>query len=100
MYNVYVADSATLTIRLPKEDLDRLELLAHDTRRSRSFLAAEAIGEYLKYREWKLQAIKKGIKSADRGELIPNDKVAAWLDSWGTNSELPVPQPDAGQLDR
>ena len=88
-----MAASATLTIRLPKEDLDRLEVLSQDMRRSRSFLAAEAIAEYLKYKEWKIQAIKEGIAAADRGEVVPHEEVVAWLRSWGTKNELPRPRP-------
>jgi predicted transcriptional regulator len=92
VYNVRISESATLTIRLPKEDLDRLEVLAHDTRRSRSYLAAEAIGEYLKYKEWKIQAVKEGIASAERGEWVSDEAVDAWLASWGTDHELPPPE--------
>ena len=89
-----MADSATLTIRLPKEHLDRLEVLARDTRRSRSFLAAEAIGEYLKYKEWKIQAVKQGIASGEREGWISDEAMDAWLASWGTDHELPPPEPD------
>lgn len=84
-----MSETGTLTVRLSKHDLERLELLARDTRRSRSFLAAEAITEYLKYQDWKIQAIKQGLAAADRGELIPHEKVTAWLDSWGTEQEPP-----------
>jgi RHH-type transcriptional regulator, rel operon repressor / antitoxin RelB len=87
-----MAESATLTIRLPKEDLERLEILARDTRRSRSFLAAEAIANYVKYHEWKIQAVREGIASAERGEWISDEAVDGWLASWGTDHELPPPE--------
>lgn len=92
VYNVYMADTGTLTIRLPKEQIERLELLARDTRRSRSYLAGEAIAQYLEYEEWKIQAIKEGIAAADRGDLVPHEKVVAWIESWGTEHELPRPR--------
>jgi predicted transcriptional regulator len=28
--------------------------------------------------------------------VIPHAKVAAWLDSWGTDHELPCPKPEPG----
>ena len=39
--------STTLTIRLPAEAKARLGQLAKQTRRSRSFLAADAVTEYV-----------------------------------------------------
>ena len=39
--------STTMTIRLDEEVRDRLDLLAGATQRSKSYLAAEAIRDYL-----------------------------------------------------
>ena len=38
-----MAETTTLTVRLTKEARDKLDALAESTRRSRAFLAAEAI---------------------------------------------------------
>ena len=46
----------------------RLEKLAKSTGRSRSFLAAEAINEYLDLNEWQVAGIQKAVASPDRGE--------------------------------
>jgi RHH-type rel operon transcriptional repressor/antitoxin RelB len=92
VYNVHVAASTTLTVRLPKQDLARLELLARDTRRSRSYLAAEAISKYLDHQEWRIREIKKGFESGEREGWISDDVMDAWLLSWGTDHELP-PEP-------
>ncbi len=53
--------STTMTIRLESEMKVRLNKLAEITHRSKSFLAAEAINEYLGIQEWQLTEIKKGI---------------------------------------
>jgi predicted DNA-binding protein len=37
----------TLTIRLSTEDLDSLEQLARSTKRSKAFLASQAVSEYV-----------------------------------------------------
>jgi predicted transcriptional regulator len=39
-----------------------------------------------------LAAIEEGIADADAGRVIPFEKVRAWLESWGTDSELPPPE--------
>ena len=83
--------SSTFPIRVDKAAKKRLEKLARNTGRSRSFLAAEAINEYLDVNEWQVAAIRQAIESADRGEFIPHDQVTAWVNSWDTDNELPMP---------
>lgn len=70
----------------------RLERLAKNTGRSRSFLAAEAINEYLEINEWQVAGIKRAIASLDRGEGIPHDQVKDWVASWGSANEKPAPK--------
>jgi putative addiction module CopG family antidote len=36
--------------------------------------------------------IRAGLSELDVGQSIANDRVLVWLDSWGTDSELPAPQ--------
>jgi predicted transcriptional regulator len=45
--------STTFTLRVETEVKKRLEKLAKSTGRSRSFLAAEALREYLDVNEWR-----------------------------------------------
>jgi predicted transcriptional regulator len=68
--------SATMTVRLNEEITIRLEKLAKATHRNKSFLAVEAITEYLKIQEWQISEIKKGVAEADAGYLIDHAKVA------------------------
>jgi predicted transcriptional regulator len=75
--------SATFTVRVDSNAKKRLEKLAKSTGRSRSFLAAEAINEYLDVNEWQVAGIKRALEEADRGELIPQDQVRVRADSWG-----------------
>ncbi len=42
--------------------------------------------------EAKRLAILEGIADADAGRLIPHEDVKAWLESWGSDDELPPPQ--------
>jgi RHH-type transcriptional regulator, rel operon repressor / antitoxin RelB len=63
--------------------------------RSRSFLAAEAINEYLDLNEWQVAGIQKAVASLDRGEGIPHKRVKEWVGSWNSKKERPAPKRSA-----
>ena len=84
--------SSTFTVRVDSAAKKRLEKLAKSTGRSRSYLAAEAINEYLDVNEWQVAGIKSAIEAADRGDLVPHDQVRAWVESWDGDHELPMPR--------
>ena len=87
--------SATFTVRLDSAVKKRLEKLAKSTGRSRSFLAAEAINEYLDLNEWQVAGIQKAMVSLDRGEGVAHERVKEWISSWGSKKERPVPKRSA-----
>ena len=82
--------SATFTVRVDAGVKKRLEKLAKSTGRSRSFLAAEAIGEYVSVNEWQVEGIKRAIESMDRGEGIPHEQIEEWVRSWSGTEKKPV----------
>jgi predicted transcriptional regulator len=84
--------STTVTVRIEVAVKRRLERLAKSTGRSRSFLAAEAISEYLAVNEWQVSGIKEAMASLDRGEGVPHEQVKEWVNSWGTINELQAPK--------
>jgi predicted transcriptional regulator len=86
--------AVTLSIRIPPESRDQLEELANATGRSKSFLAAEAIECYLAMHAWQVRAIEKSVKKADskKAKFIKHEKVADWLDSWGSENEQELPK--------
>ena len=59
--------TAAFTIRLDDEMLAKLDALAADTDRSRNWIAAKAIQDYVELNAWQIQRIKEGIAEADRG---------------------------------
>lgn len=71
--------STTMTVRLEHEIKARLDKLAEVTHRSKSFLASEAISEYLKIQEWQLIEIQNGIEEADENQLIGHENI---LEFW------------------
>lgn len=83
--------STTFTVRVDPAVKQRLEKLAKNTGRTRSYLAAEAITEYLDVNEWQVAGIKQAIASLDRGEGIAHQDVKDWVASWATKNERPAP---------
>ena len=74
--------STTLSVRVEPEVKARLDALADATQRSRSFLAAEAIREYVEINEWQLQEIQNGVAEADAGEFASDDELASLARKW------------------
>ena len=87
--------STTFTVRVEPEVKKRLEKLAKSTGRSRSYLAAEALNEYLDVNEWQVAGVKRAIASLDSGEGVPHREVKDWVNSWGRKRERPAPKRSA-----
>jgi RHH-type transcriptional regulator, rel operon repressor / antitoxin RelB len=87
-----IMPSTTFTVRVEPEVKKRLEKLAKSTGRSRSFLAAEALSEYLDVNEWQVAGVKRAMASLDRGEGVPHQEVKDWVSSWGRKRERPAPK--------
>ena len=84
--------STTVSVRIDPASKRRLEKLAKSTGRSRSFLAAEAINEYLDLNEWQVAGIQKAVVSLDRGEGVAHERVKEWVSSWGSKKEQRAPK--------
>lgn len=69
--------TAAFTIRLDDETLAKLDALAADTDRSRNWLAAKAIENYIELNAWQIAHIKEGIAQADRGEFATEEELDA-----------------------
>mgnify|MGYP002786183399 CR=1 FL=1 len=77
---------AAFTIRLDDEMLAKLDALAADTDRSRSWIAARAIENYVALNAWQIARIKDGIAEADRGEFATDEEVRAVFDKYRTKA--------------
>ena len=53
-----------------------LDKLAQATKRSKSFLAAEAIERYLEAEAWQIKEIKQALKEADAGDFVSDAEFA------------------------
>jgi len=82
----------TLSIRIDSDTKRRLDSLSRRSKRSRSFLAAEAIAAYVESEEWQLGEIQAGITELESGQEVSHEKIAKWLRSWGSKAETKPPR--------
>ena len=82
----------TLSIRIDPKTKKRLDALSKRSKRSKSFLAAEAIAAYVDSEEWQFGEVQAGIAELDSGQEVSHNKVAIWLKSWGKPSETETPR--------
>jgi predicted transcriptional regulator len=82
----------TLSIRLDTDTKKRLDTLAKRTKRSKSFLAAEAVARYVEAEEWQLGEIEAGLADLDDARTVGHKKVVRWLGSWGKSAVKKPPQ--------
>jgi predicted transcriptional regulator len=75
-----------MTIRLEDEVKDRLDHLAASTKRSKSYLAAEAIRAFVEINEWQVAEIREALKEADAGDFASDEDVAALGKKWKVNA--------------
>jgi RHH-type transcriptional regulator, rel operon repressor / antitoxin RelB len=68
---------ATLTLRLPEGTKEKIDSLAKATGRTKSFLALDAIQQYIQREAWQVDEIEAGIRQADAGEFASQEGVAA-----------------------
>jgi RHH-type transcriptional regulator, rel operon repressor / antitoxin RelB len=77
-----MAHSNILTLRVDDKLKKKLDKLAKTTQRSRSFLAAEAIREFVALNEWQIQEIKKAVQQADAGDFATDEEVEEIFRKW------------------
>ncbi len=80
-----MSQSTTMTIRIEPELKSRLDKLSAVTHRSKSFLAAEAVREFVELNEWQIEEIKAAINEADAGDFSNDQEVLTVFNKWGVN---------------
>ncbi len=83
---------ASIVVKLDSEVQARLAALADDRKQPVSEVAAEVISMYLAPDSWEHKHIRAGLAELEAGQGVSNERVMEWLDSWGTECELPAPK--------
>jgi len=75
-----------MSLRIPDEIADTLANLAKATGRSKSYLAVDALREYLAREAWQTEEIQKALKEADAGDFASAEEVSAIAEKWNANA--------------
>ncbi|SFB17581.1 Predicted transcriptional regulator [Rhizobium sp. NFR07] len=71
--------STTMTIRVRPDVKEKLDRVAEVTKRSKSFLAGEAVAAYVDRELEIIDGIKRGMADATAGRVLPHDKAIAGM---------------------
>jgi len=85
-------ETVSLTVELPRELVERLNALVGRTQWDLATHLTEALSGYIPWQERELGAIQEAIDDLKAGgPSYSNEEVTAWIESWGTEHELPAP---------
>lgn len=86
--------STSFSARIDDGIRAELEKICDLTDRSKAYITARAIEEYVSRNSWKVEALKKAKQEANQGEFISHQAMDAWINSLGTDQALPAPEID------
>lgn len=75
-------ESSVLTLRLDSRLKKQLERLSKAMNRTLSFVASEAIREYVELNEWQIEQVKQALVEADSGDFASDANVARVVKKW------------------
>lgn len=58
----------------------KLSQLAERTHRSKDEALEEALDQALAYNDWFERKVKEGLAAVERGEVVPDEDVLAWIE--------------------
>lgn len=77
-----MSQTTTMTLRLEPELKEKLSKLAIATHRSKSFLAGQAIHDFIELNEWQIQELQDAIKEADTGDFASKKEINDIFNKW------------------
>ena len=83
------------SFRIRKELQEPLEKVASELRRPKAWVINEALAAYLERENQQQRMYREtleGLADVEAGRLIDGEQVMAWIESWGSNKELPPPR--------
>jgi len=85
--------AASITLQVDEKLKQELDSIAKTTDRSTAVVVNEALKAYVDARSLQIARLKAAIREADEIGTVPDEEVEAWMLSWGTENELPMPKP-------
>ena len=83
------------TVRLQPEFEQALQAITRATQRSKSWLINQAVKEFIERQNLeqdRWQQTLQAMESVAEGRVVSGEAVHAWLQSWGTDKQLPPPE--------
>jgi len=83
------------SVRIQSHLSERLEKVACKLHRSKSSIINQAVEEFLEHEHQEQQRWQEtltALESVRHGQVVSGEEVHAWLDSWGSDQELPTPK--------
>jgi len=88
--------AAPVSLKIAAETKDRIKRLAQTRQRSAHWLMRQAIEQYVDREEkrdaFREQALQAWQDYQETGLHVSGQEAVAWLDSWGSDDELPAPE--------
>jgi len=83
----------SVSIRLDEEVLNKLDVLTKAAERSRAWLMAHAIEQYVQHESWQIEAIQTTLNKVinSNAKFANDEETVRWLQSWGSDQELKAP---------
>ena len=85
-----------MSIRIDQSLKDRLTKIANQQNRSAHSLATQAVEKLVEEQEklqaWNQSRLDSFNEYKTTGLHVTQDEVEKWMDSWGSDTELPAPQ--------
>lgn len=78
-------------LNVPEELKERIEQAARERNENPSSLIASALNLLLETEQLQVEEVRRRLASRS-GKTVRNDRVMAWLDTWGLNGEIPPPK--------
>ena len=86
--------SDRITIRVQPELKQWFEQQAKRKDRSLGYVVVQSMEQTKRSTEARDQMIRDAMAEADKGVLVSQEAVHKWMDSWDSENELPLPEPD------
>ena len=77
---------SVMSVRLPDEVEQQLGQLAQSTGRTKSWLANQAIKDYLAREAWQITEVEAVLREADAGDFVSEKEMMAKFNRWGINA--------------
>ncbi len=88
-----MSKTETLSVHIDPKLRADLAAIAKREDRSISSIVELAIRDRIAFDREQKRGIERAIEQADQGDVVPHGAVREWVESWGTDFELPMPEP-------